>query len=70
MPSKSVYEMPGQRGAALAAIIRSEWTVIMKPPKYLLPSEVYPIPTVKDATVKRVLVIPPTPWKADQARPN
>ena len=61
-PAESVKEMQGQEGAALraAAISRSGETVLMKPPKYLLPDGTYTIPTRQDPSVEKVLVLPPT----------
>ena len=55
-------EMLGQEGAALqaAAISRSGETVLMRPPKYLLPDGTYTIPTKQDPSVEKVLVLPPT----------
>ena len=61
-PAESVKEMPGQEGAGVsrvAAISSSGETVLMKPPKYLLPDGTYTIPTKQDSSVERVLVLPP-----------
>ena len=62
-PAESVKEMPGQEGAGVprvAAISRSGGTVLMRPPKYLLPDGTYAIPTMQDSSIEKVLVLPPT----------
>ena len=61
-PAESVKEMPGQEGAGVprvAAISRSGETVLMRPPKYLLPDGTYTIPTMQDSSIEKVLVLPP-----------
>ena len=70
-PAQSVHEMPAPRGAAAAAVSGSG-TVLMKLPRYLLPSGVYPIPTTPTTfpTASSVLVLPPAHRQPSQAGPD
>ena len=45
-------------------------TVLMKLPKYLMPSDVHPIPSVQEATVESVIVLLPLPLFFTQASPK
>ena len=48
----------------------AQGTVLMKLPKYLMPSDVHPIPSVQEATVESVIVLLPLPLFFTQASPK